>query len=1174
MKKLILYFTFFLLIWLTFPLPVTAQIVNIPDPNLRAVIENALGKVSSATITTADMATLTELTARNANISDLTGLEHATHLIRLELVGNNISVVSVLANLTNLESLFLDNNRISDIPPLAGLTKLTRLGLGGNNISDISTLADLTDLTWLRLGDNYISDISPLASLTRLTWMDFTLNNISDISPLVENTGMGSGDQVLLNDNPLNSSSIKTHIPTLQGREVTVEFENTANLNFGEPRIVRLVYFLPSDRAPQQDINIKMDTLIKDVQQFYADQMESHGFDRKTFMFEADENGKVVVYHVNGQFTDSYYHQGTFGKVSKEIAEKFDMPQHIYFVAVDISSELIDLQSCGEANRFWDRGGREFIIPASGHCFNLGLTAHEIGHAFGLDHDFRNDTYIMSYGSNRIRLSKCAAEWLDAHRFFNSSQTSFNESAQINKRTVIQMLPPLAYSSKTIRLRFEVTDTDGLHQAQLIIPTTVTDPVEGSGIKLHGCKSLRGENSSLEFITSELTVEPTTEVILQVIDVYGGITRSRFTFTKDDILPDPTNRIPTKLEKISGDNQQGLSGTPLPNPLVVKVTDQNGIALEEVIVAFTVTAGDGTLSITRTTTDANGRAQSILTLGPNLGTQTVSTSAAGIEGTVTFNAMAREGVFSPDSKLRTAIGITLNKPFGEPIVLSDMETLMSLKAEGAGISDLTGLEFATNLTELSLGDNSIWDISVVAELIQLTELSLWSNNISDISAVAGLTNLTWLDLGGNSILDISPVIGLTNLTGLDLRVNLISDISAMAGLTQLAELRLQGNNISDISAVAGLTNLIRLRLGNNRISDISPLVANTGLGSGDTVDVRGTPLSYVSIHTHIPILQSRGVTVEFDNQTHSALLKISGDNQKGASFASLSQPFVVEAQDANGSALTGISITFAITAGGGTLNTTITRTDTNGRAQSTLTLGPNLGTNTVQVSATGIEVPVTFHAVSDTEAPSITADVNNDGSVNVLDLILITSNLDTKGTNLAADVNGDGIVNILDLVLAAGMFDGVAAAPPAQPQVPETLTALEVQGWLTDARALEVKDPIMKRGFLVLEQLLASLTPKETELLPNYPNPFNPETWIPYRLAEDAVVTLTIYDTAGQVVRTLEVGHRIASAYENRSKAIHWDGRNEVGERVASGVYFYTLAAGEYSATRRMLIIK
>ena len=109
---------------------------------------------------------------------------------------------------------------------------------------------------------------------------------------------------------------------------------------------------------------------------------------------------------------------------------------------------------------------------------------------------------------------------------------------------------------------------------------------------------------------------------------------------------------------------------------------------------------------------------------------------------------------------------------------------------------------------------------------------------------------------------------------------------------------------------------------------------------------------------------------------------------------------------------------------------------------------------------------------------------------------------------------------------------------------------------------------------MVLEQLLLSLTPTETKLLPNYPNPFNPETWIPYRLAEDAFVTLTIYDRTGQIVRTFDVGHHTAAAYESRSNAIYWDGRNETGEQVASGVYFYTLTAGDFSATRKMLILK
>ena len=192
-------------------------------------------------------------------------------------------------------------------------------------------------------------------------------------------------------------------------------------------------------------------------------------------------------------------------------------------------------------------------------------------------------------------------------------------------------------------------------------------------------------------------------------------------------------------------------------------------------------------------------------------------------------------------------------------------------------------------------------------------------------------------------------------------------------------------------------------------------------------------------------------------------------------------------------------------------------------------------------------MPATFHAVSDMESPPITADVNSDGNVNVLDLVVIASELGNTGTNLMVDVNGDRVVNILDLIKVAGILDGAVSAPLASSQVPETLAAVEVQSWLTDARVLEVRGPIMKRGVLVFEQLLVSLTPRKTELLANYPNPFNPETWIPYRLAADAFIRLTIYDTKGEVVRRFYLGHQIAGYYTNRTRAVYWDGRNEFG---------------------------
>ena len=200
-------------------------------------------------------------------------------------------------------------------------------------------------------------------------------------------------------------------------------------------------------------------------------------------------------------------------------------------------------------------------------------------------------------------------------------------------------------------------------------------------------------------------------------------------------------------------------------------------------------------------------------------------------------------------------------------------------------------------------------------------------------------------------------------------------------------------------------------------------------------------------------------------------------------------------------------------------------------------------------------------------------DINRDGVVDILDLVTVGARFGQRGHN-SADLNGDGLVDIVDLVLVASEFGGEAAAPSAQPQVSELLTAVDVKKWLSEAQQLELADATALRGILFLKQLLAALIPKATALLPNYPNPFNPETWIPYRLAEDAFVTLTIYDGAGQVVRTIDIGHQAAAFYESRSKAIYWDGRNELGEQVASGVYFYHLSAEDYSTTRKMLILK
>jgi hypothetical protein len=174
----------------------------------------------------------------------------------------------------------------------------------------------------------------------------------------------------------------------------------------------------------------------------------------------------------------------------------------------------------------------------------------------------------------------------------------------------------------------------------------------------------------------------------------------------------------------------------------------------------------------------------------------------------------------------------------------------------------------------------------------------------------------------------------------------------------------------------------------------------------------------------------------------------------------------------------------------------------------------------------------------------------------------------------AADVNTDGLVDIRDLVLVAGALGTSATAPSLNPQLLSALTAADVKLWLSQVQHLTVTDATSQRGILFLEQLLAALTPKETVLLPNYPNPFNPETWIPYELATPADVSISIYSADGRLVRKLDLGHQPVSMYESRNRAAYWNGRNAHGEPVASGVYFYTLTADNFSATRKMLIRK
>ena len=194
-------------------------------------------------------------------------------------------------------------------------------------------------------------------------------------------------------------------------------------------------------------------------------------------------------------------------------------------------------------------------------------------------------------------------------------------------------------------------------------------------------------------------------------------------------------------------------------------------------------------------------------------------------------------------------------------------------------------------------------------------------------------------------------------------------------------------------------------------------------------------------------------------------------------------------------------------------------------------------------------------------------DVNGDGKVDNVDASLVASGLDTG--NAKYDVNSDGTVNFLDLLLVFDNRDPGAAGAP-------TLVSLKLSAVQIDRIEAQIdlliatndRSPAAMRTLVYLQQLIATARPEKTQLLANYPNPFNPETWIPYELATDTNVRITIYNTQGVVIRRLELGHQSAGYYVGRDRAAYWDGRNVLGEQVASGLYFYQLETDDMSALR------
>ena len=1214
----------------------------VPDANLAAEIRESLGLAPNSLLTPRNLRGLTAVFAVNSGITDLTGLEHATNLEVLALYAQQISDLKPLAKLTKLFWLDLRRNQISDLSPLAKLTKLGRLLLSYNKISDITPLTELTNLVELDLGDNEISDINPLVTLRILRELHLGNNEISDINPLATLRILKElhlGNNEISDINPLATLTNLQKLD-LSGNEIS-DLSPLAKLT--NLRALDLAYTEIIDLSP-----------LAGLRQLEELQIKGSLIEDGTSLQKLLRNNpslKVDSQPVPRLMPDGNLAELVRRRLSLDIGSPFtqqDLKRLTSLFAID--SGITDLTGLEHATNL--RG--------------LGLAYQQISDMTPLAKLTKLE--ILSLPGNEI--------------------SDINPLAKLTNLKVLDLG------------RNEISDINSL-----------------AGLR---------QLEELDLGRNEISD----------LNPLAKLTQLKILSLRDNEISD--------LSPLAGLRQ-----------------------LEELQARGNPIADETSL-------------QRLLRNNPNL--------------KVDSQPVPR---LMPDGNLASEVRAALSIDIGSPFTQQDLKRLTRLSASSSGITDITGLEHATQLKTLSLRDNEISDLSPLAKLTQLETLYLQDNEISDINPLAKLTQLKTLSLGDNEISDISPLAKLTQLETLYLQDNEISDISPLAKLTQLKTLTLNFNEISDLSSLTKLTRLEILFLEGNEISNTGPIrqllqrnpnlkldihpdagpkiegpwvwmiapidqksdgkaaasekdwlkaaskgrvteqqIAMNGALPGDIVgdkvwtlgkialtdynnitntvnaigwgtwDTLNNHVAYGSISLHSPRKQNtriyvrsgEGVKVWLNGVlVHNNPVEPSVDNYRDVARVTLKQGkniLFVAVYHTSGSwhgffgfkndAVYSLSMTpivhisaaqrppmYWVATNAGTLHrligdevedmlpnvqnvTSLAVDPVVGSLYWTEKIGKrtgkmkraNLDGSNIKLIKDLTSVPLNIaldsaarklylinaygkvqrlnldgsnfqpNLITDLNSPKyLTIDVTG-GKVYWIEQTGNTTgkiqraNLDGTNVELLKELTSvphglaiDPANNKLYLTNAYGKIqrlnlDGSNFQPNliTNLDAPQSLAIDSVGGkvyWIergslrrANRNGENIQNVVSGLGApanIVLGSVPAATAaaparvreiPTQTVLLANYPNPFNPETWIPYQLAEPSDVKITIYNTHGVVVRQLELGHQPAGTYTSQSRAAYWNGRNSQGERVASGIYFYQLQTDNVSSLRKMLILK
>ena len=1162
-----------------------------------------------------DLTNLASLSLSNNQISDISLLSGLTNLSALYLDDNQISDISALSDLTNLASLSLSNNQISDISALSDLTNLTEVSLSNNQISDISALSDLTNLSALWLDDNQISDISALSGLTNLITLFLHNNNISDVSSL---SGLSSLRWLYLDNNQISDISLLSGLTNLIGLRLPynriVDFAPIVEL---EPNLTHYVKSPQLKSLIPHAVEISGPTTVTSVvkDQTFTATVKNASYQGLGNVEVTINGGQTVRTNGSGaaEFKLNFPSVGTddinVSVRSKETGTEFQrnfssrvkVPEP---ASIELVKDYRQIQSGTYYTAlFAVRSADDQPLEGFDVKMNVGQWVFEvIGTASIPILD------ALTYGRPIAFIPDVAP--IVGDRPSPSMKEVYVRSWRVK-------------SAASDRLNTGITDSEGKVICNQVLSSQGAYGVSAT-VLLNGRELLTTSFSANEAPNSKI-ITPAREIrSLEIGNSFSRVSGGWKRVESEMIVfpgpqpPYPPVDPPDYRVKVVPRVSCGTTGS---SPEVAAISKRLAPQISFArIDTHGLTASTATVELYPDKTPFN----STTSLDPFVRWTPSSTRATDIGVTVlavTFldgtsdQKSAVEAMFRrwepPETSAKLKFIFPKKDEFSDIRVTFDEENLIEARGNAVGRARLGAdpvfVSYNANIN--ALRDEHADEVKTLGDLLNRWGLQTAAEKAASEKTPKASQTL-WVDpeCGKNFAItgyeteylhsvilhEIGHALGFRHTEGVGKILELSHlDSSHIDDYSIMHETAGQMLTLSraDKKAAANAYGIIPhsgwevIEIGGDMIVyglDDEPFYeANESIRRKMPLDIYVGPQNkgyeYVALQQfrwggecRLEVdIGARGITedsvemaihLRLFEGTSESTRDLDGEkiykflvgydgilDEDGAEEPKWKRQFRVDNDDEGGD--------YAIV---------------------TLSLFRKIYPDPIIVET--LPQPEDVPAAPTAETPNLVSasDINGDGQVDVTDLVLVSNHIgQSASANLPVDVNGDGAVTIADLVYVAQYLgQSTTASAPVNVVVPNGLTYETVEEWVDQARLEDDGSRVFHHGIAKLEYLLTLIIPEKTALLHNYPNPFNPETWIPYHLSKPAKVTLTIYAVDGKVVRRLDFGHQAAGFYQSKSRAAHWDGRNAVGERVASGIYFYTLTAGDFSATHKMLIRK